>query len=132
MNKCALALAVLFLSACATNEKDDRITSAIDDFIAVGDVEEVDVIRSYQQFKNRVLNDRYVIVYTQKDYYLLLYSHRCRIRYDMPRNPDLREDPHAIYARSETFRGCRIDKLYAITEAQAGELMDIGRAPGEG
>jgi len=131
MNKYVLALAVVLLGACATNEKDDRISGAIDDFIAVGDLEEVDLIRSYQQFDSRTLNDRYVIVYTKKEYYLLAYSQRCRVNYDMPRRPDRREDAYSIYADSGTFRGCRIKALYPITEAEAAELAQIGRAPGE-
>ena len=132
MNRYALALVVLSLGACATNEKDDRITTAIEDFVVVSDLEGVKMIRSYQRFESRALNDRYVIVYTKKDYYLLFYSQRCRVNYDMPRRPDLREDPYAIYADSGTFRGCRIEALYSITGAQALELAQLGRAPGEG
>lgn len=131
MNKSMLALAALFIGACATNEEDDRISTAIDDFVAVSDLEEVHMIRSYQQFDHRVLNDRYVLVYTKKEYYLLGYSQRCRVNYDLPRRPDRRADPYTIYADSETFRGCRIETLYPLTEAQAAELSQIGRAPGE-
>lgn len=132
MNKCVLILAALLVSACATNEEDDQMTSAIDDFIVVNDLEETASIRSYQQFNHRVINDLYVIVYTKKEHYLLAYSLRCRADYDPVPVPDRRAEPHTITARTETFRGCRIDSLYRITEAQAAELMQIGRAPGEG
>lgn len=131
MKKPLLVCALLFLGACATNEKDDRLTDAIDDFIAVSDLESVPMIRSYQQFDQRALNDRYVIVYTKKEYYLLAYAQRCRINYDMPRKPDRRADPYAIYADTDTFRGCHIKALYPVTAEQAVELMQIGRAPGE-
>ena len=132
MNRYPFVLVMLFLGACATNEEDDRITDAIDDFIVVSEVEEVPMIRSYQQFDQRVLNDWYVIVYTKREYYLLAYSQRCHVIYNIPRRPDRRADPHAIYADTDTFRGCHIKSLYSITEAQAAELAEIGRAPGEG
>jgi hypothetical protein len=132
MNKHLFMVVVIFLGACASNdeEEQERI-AAIDDFIAVSDLEEVASIRSYQQFEQEVLNERYVIVYTRSEHYLLAYQQRCHIIYNMPRRPDRRADPYAIYADTDTFRGCHIRALYTITEAQAAELMEIGVAPGE-
>ena len=128
MNKHPLVLAALLLGACASEEERP---DAIDDFIVVSDLEEVNVIRSYIQFEQKVLNELYVIVYTRKEQYLLAYETRCRVMYDMPRRPDRRGDPYAIYADTDTFRGCHIKALYTITVEQAAELMEMGRAPGE-
>jgi hypothetical protein len=132
MRNYLLVIVALLIGACASHEKDDQISDAIDDFIVVSELEEVPMIRSYHQFDQKVLNEWYVIVHTKKDYYLLAYSQRCYIIYDTPRRPDRRMDPHAIYADTDTFRGCHIKSLYTLTEAQAAELMQIGRAPGEG
>lgn len=131
MNKCLLVFVLLFTGACATHEKDDQLTNAIDDFVVVSDLEALPMIRSYQQFDQHVLSEWYVIVSASREHYLLAYSQRCYISYNIPRKPDRRADPHAIYADTDTFRGCHIRSLYSITEAQAAELMEIGRAPGE-
>ncbi len=132
MKKQALVLAAMFLGACASNDEDEQErVEAIDDFIVVSDLEEVASIRSYQQFEQKILNEYYVIVYTRKEQYLLSYERRCYIIYDMPREPDRRADPHAIYADTDTLRGCHIKALYPISKEQAAELMEIGLAPGE-
>lgn len=132
MNKYLFIVVVMLLGACASNDEEEQErVAAIDDFIAVSDLEAVASIRSYQQFEQKVLNELYVIVYTRREQYLLAYEQRCYIIYDMPRRPDRRADPHAIYSDTDTFRGCHIKALYTITEEQAAELMEIGLAPGE-
>ena len=130
MNKRLLVLIVFLLGACAANEEDER-PDAIDDFIAVSELEEVRVIRSLEQFGQNVINDYYVIVTTRKEQFLLAYPYACSWTYDTGRRPDRRRDPHAIYADTDTFRGCRIKAMYPITEAQVAELMEMGRAPGQ-
>lgn len=127
-----LAAALAFAGGCATTDEDDDLPSAIDDFIAVHDLQEVRAIRSYQQFETIVLDEWYVIVHVSDDYYLLSYQQRCRILYDMPRRPDLsREGANTIYADTGTYRGCKLKSIYPITRIEADELMQIGRAPGE-
>jgi hypothetical protein len=79
-----------------------------------------------------VLNDRYVILSTRREQYLLEYPYPCRDDPITQRpRPDIRRDARAIYADSDTFRGCPIGALYAITADQAEELKSIGEAPGE-
>jgi hypothetical protein len=129
MNKQMLILAALFLGACAANEEDEG-PDAIDDFIEVSDLEEVTVIRSYDQLDRVELNDRYVILTTNKEQYLLAYYGRCTEIPGMTKTPDVRRDAHAIYAKSDTFHGCRIKAIYPISEAQEQELVEMGRAPG--
>lgn len=130
MNRVPSILVTILLGACAATDVDDDV-DAIDDFIAVNDLEEVSVIRSYEQFGQVVLNDYYVIVTTRKEQYLLKYAHRCSDFNEATRPPDRRSEPHAIHAKSETFRGCRINALYPISKGQQQELQEIGRAPGE-
>jgi hypothetical protein len=129
MKKQALVLMAMFLGACAANEEEEG-PDAIDDFIEVSELEEVSVIRSYDQFDRIELNQRYVILTTGKEQYLLAYYGRCTGIVGHGQRPDVRRDANAIYAKSDTFYGCRIKAIYPISEAQAGELVEMGRAPG--
>ena len=129
MNNWLLVLVVLLVGACAANEEDER-PDAVVDFIEVSELEEVTVIRSYHRFDRIELNDRYVILKTGKEQYLLEYYGRCTEIVGERTRPDVRRDPNAIYAKSDTFYGCRIKAMYPISEAQIGELVEMGRAPG--
>jgi hypothetical protein len=51
-------------------------------------------------------------------------------RYDGRIEPDRRKDAHALYPRIDTFRGCRIKAIYAITPGQVDEVRDIGKSIG--
>jgi len=129
MNKLLFILAALLLGACAAQEEEEG-PDAIDDFIHVSDLEEVTVIRSYDQLGRVELNERYVILTTNKEQYLLAYYSRCAENPGMTQTPDVRRDAHVIYAKADTFHGCRIKAIYPISEAQQQELVEIGRAPG--
>ena len=126
--------AILILGACASTaedeDKDDDV-SAVRDFIEVSELGTVNSIRTVGQLGQIVLNDRYVIVTTKREQYLLEYAQRCRLYNDEPRRADVRSDPRHIYAKADTFRGCRIGAMYPITKEQAEELETLGRAPGE-
>lgn len=129
MNRCIMVFVACFLGACASNEEDER-PDAIDDFIQVSDLKEVRMIRSMDPLRHRVLNESYVIVTTRKEQFLLAYPSPCPEAYDKRRNPDFRSDARALHADRDTYRGCRMKAIYPITEAQAAELEEIGRAPG--
>lgn len=121
----------MLLVACATTGQEERI-SAVKDFIEVNELEKADSIRTFDRLDQHVLNERFVIVSTRKEQYLLEYPYPCR---DDPvtrlPKPDIRRDARTIYAGSDTFRGCQIRALYAISEDQAEELKNMGEAPGE-
>ena len=131
MKRYAGLFVLMFLAACASTGQEEKI-NAVKDFIEVNQLEKADAIRTFDQLGQHVLNDRYVIVNTRRDQYLLEYSYPCR---DDPLTqrpkPDIRRDSSAIYARSDTFRGCQIGALYPISKDQAEELKNIGEAPGE-
>jgi hypothetical protein len=121
----------MFLTACATTGQEEQI-NATKDFVEVNELEKIAKIRTFDRIDQHVLNDRYVILSTRREQYLLEYPYPCR---DDPMTrrprPDIRRDSSAIYAGSDTFRGCQIRALYPITEDQAEELKNIGEAPGE-
>ncbi len=129
-----LIAATLILAACASTaedkDKDDDV-NAVRDFIEVSDLEAVGSIRTVGQLGQTVLNDHYVIVTAQREQYLLEYAQRCRLYNDEPRRADVRSDPRHLYAKADTFRGCRIGAMYPISKEQAEELEALGHAPGE-
>lgn len=130
MNRLLLILAALFLGGCAVHDEEEG-PDAIDDFIHVSELEETTVIRSYDQLGRVELNEYYVIVTTGKEQYLAAYYSRCKDIPGVRQAPDVRRDAHAIYAKSDTFHGCRIKAIYPISEAQKQELVEMGRIPGE-
>jgi hypothetical protein len=134
VNRPFLLFVLLVVGACASNDEAHDEPSALEDFIAVNDLERVNSIRSFSQLEQHVVNSMYVIVYTRQEQYLLTYNRACNVNYDMPggQQPDIRRDgAHVLYADSGTFRGCKIKEIYAITAAQAEELKHLGLAPGE-
>jgi hypothetical protein len=122
---------LLLLAACATSHQEERI-NAVKDFVEVAGLAQVESIGTYGELDQEILNDEYVIVSTRKQHYLLEYMRRC---FDDPFTnrvkPDVRYDARRLYARTDTFRGCRIKALYEITPDQAEELRNLGTAPGE-
>ena len=131
MKRYAILFVLMFLAACASTGQEERV-NAVKDFIEVNELAKADGIRTFDQLGQHVLNERFVIVSTRREQYLLEYPYPCR---DDPLThrpkPDVRRDSNAIYAGSDTFRGCQIRAIYPITEDQAEELKNMGKAPGE-
>ena len=133
MRASLLVVATLLLIACAAPDEKDgrREDTAITDFIEVNELVPVDAIRTLDQLVGRKVNDTYYIVSTRKQDYLLEYYSPCMPRYDDGRvEPDRRQDARALYQRLDTFRGCRIKAIYAITPGQVDEVREIGRSIG--
>lgn len=127
-----LLFVLVLVSGCAgSSTRQETQNTAIRDLIEVNELEEVDVIRFFQQLDIYEINQYYVIVSERKKRYLVEYFQRCMKDYRGRVEPDFRTDPRAIRPRSDTIRGCRIKAIYAIDEALEGELKAIGKAPGE-
>lgn len=128
-----LVLLLILLGGCAAQQAPQDESDAVEDFIAISELDEVDVIRSMDRFDYDYLTDRYVIVTTRRQYHLVEFFGRCRelTTYDMDVQPDFRYDPKALRAGEDTIRGCRIKTMYEIDKIQAEELEQIGEAPGE-
>jgi hypothetical protein len=131
MRYTGLSLALFFLAACATTKEGER-ADPVEDFVAVSAMPEVDAIVVDDLRTSKVINDRFVIVTTRREIYLIEYAHRC---IDDPLRrvvrPDERRDARRIYAGADTYRGCLIRTLYTMTEAQADELRQIDDAEDE-
>ncbi len=127
MKKLTILLAALVLAGCATTDDGER-PDPVADFIEVSDLEKVSAIKSIDQLESYVLDEYYVIVKARKAEYLLVYYSRCQRDSRNRVTPDRRYDARALYAKSDTYRGCRIKAIYALSDAQAQELREIDTA----
>ena len=129
MKNTLLFVAMLTLVACVTaRPKIDK--EAVDDFVSVRGLEEVDRIRTDTSEGYYELNEYYVIYQARRSDYLFRFARRCWELDERRVTPDERWDANTIRARFDTLRGCRIDKIYGLTETDAEELKQLGEAPG--
>ena len=132
MNKFVLTAAAMLLSGCATQEKavtqDEE--QAIRDYILVRGLEEVDRMRSSNSDSWDELDEYFIIYDTRRNTYLVEFNRACHELNENRVTPDLRREANTIRARSDTIRGCRIDKIFALTEADVAELKSLGETPG--
>jgi len=136
MKRITLLMAIATLAACATqDEQAEQSTQdtaqAVRDFIEVRGLEELPKLRSSGQDGWTSIEDEFLIYEGRREVYLVQFYRRC---YELSDNTrivaDQRWDGNVVHARSDTIRGCRIEKIYALTEAEAAELEQIGETPG--
>ena len=118
---------VALLAGCAA-QQGPTADDAIDDFVALSGLEEMDSIRTRNQFGTSELTKRYTILRTRKDVYLVQFQ-RCPPEFDADDvTPDIRYDRSVLRSRFDTIRGCRIKKIFVIDEASAEELTMLAEA----
>jgi hypothetical protein len=88
-------------------------------------------VRDYRDTWQYV-TDRYVIYRSRMDDYLLEFKGSCDRLTDNSALPpaDVIHD-HRNLRASDTFRGCIVEKLYAISNDQRVELRNLGHSPGQ-
>ncbi len=132
MNKLVITAAAMLLPGCATQERavtqDEE--QAIRDYILVRELEEVDRMRSSNSDSWDELDEYFIIYDTRRETYLVEFNRACYELNDSRVTPDLRREANTIRARSDTIRGCHIDKIFALTEADVAELKSLGETPG--
>ena len=126
----ALAALLMLTAGCAAT-RAPAVDDAVQDFIAVSGLAEQEKIRTRGGYRYDALGERYVIVSAAKQKYLVQFTRRCRELYETAITPDIRRDANVLRARYDTVRGCRIDRIYAVEDVQADELMALGKRPGE-
>lgn len=124
-----LLVAALAVMGCAT-ARPEIDKEAVDDFVSVRGLEELDKIRTDQSAGFYELSEYDVIYQARREEYLFRFARRCWELNERRVTPDERRDGNTIRARFDTLRGCRIDKIYALTETEAEELRQLGEAPG--
>jgi len=124
----AATMMAMLLFGCAA-QTEATATDAIDDFIVVSELEALESVRHRGQFNHKIITEEYVVLTSRKDYYLVRFRRRCRELNENYVVPDIRYDRNKLRAGIDTIRGCRIDRLFAIDEAQAQELEILGKRP---
>jgi hypothetical protein len=123
----------MVLIACAGQPSEESLArdQAVRDFVEVRDLVEADRARVSDRDGWTEITARYII-YRSRNAYLFEFYQPCYALRDNTRIvADVRAEPNLIRARFDTLRGCRIDRIYPLTEAEAAELKAIGEAPGE-
>jgi len=122
----------IFLSACAAQEElatqDEE--QAVRDYIAVRGLPEVDEIRSSSSDHWEILDPNFIIYETRREAFLVEFFRACHELSTKHIVADKRWDLKTINARFDTIRGCRISKIFALTEADLAELKTLGESPG--
>ena len=113
MTKHLLILIAVLAAGCAGSDaspESNVVTrnDAIDDFIEVEELEEVDTIRSRKTLHHTIITERYIILSDNSESYLATFRRRCRELSDSHVTPDIRHEQHTIRARFDTYR-----ELYA-------------------
>ena len=130
----ACLLAFIAVGGCSTTTQTPREIEAVRDFVVAAELEEVTEIRLSRQMTYTHLNVRFVTIPTRRGDYLVEFHRDCRElnRVDItPEMVDIRHNQHVLSAKFDTIRGCRIDRIYEISEAQSEELKVLGDAPGD-
>jgi hypothetical protein len=132
MNKNIALLAIALLSACAAQDETPTqdTEQAVRDFIDVRELAEADNMRTSNRDKWQKIDQNFIIYETSKETYLLEFVRRCFELDQYPVVPDERRSGNLVRARYDTVRGCRIAKLFPLTEGEVAELKAIGESPG--
>ena len=136
MKGTALLIATVLLTACAAQDPAEEqstqdMTQAVRDFIDVRELKEVSRL-STSHADRWVALDPFFLLYTgRRETHLVEFNRRCWELDDNSRIvPDVRRGGSHIHARFDTIRGCRIHKLFELTEHDIAELENIGEAVG--
>lgn len=133
MRTIILASLVALLAACAGTPEVPEETQVIRDYVEVGELAEVDRIRTHGRDGWKPLSNHFVIYSARDGKFLLEFTRVCREMFDNTSvTPDRRQDHNVMRRGMDTLRGCRIDRMYPLTEAQAEELEALVEAAGGG
>ena len=133
MRSVFVLLPLVTVLACSTTTKPRGDAQAVRDYVEVGELEDVEHIRTFSRDSMEYVSDYHVLYKARTSEYLVEFRRICReFRENRMVAPDRRYDYNRLRADEDTIRGCRIDKIYPLTKAQAEELRNLGHAPGAG
>ena len=122
---------VCLLAACAS--QDEQVTQdteqAVRDFIDVRQLTETDTVRTASTDRWDKIDQNFIIYETRSRSYLVEFARRCYELDEVPVVADVRHG-NEISARFDTIRGCRIARIFSLTEGELAELQAIGESPG--
>ncbi len=127
----AATLGLVLMAGCVSAPKEEGVlkkNDAIDDYIKVAELKEVDAINSRGQLNSKIISEKYLIIYDRRSWYILEFKRRCRALYDTEVPADIRRERNVLRSRFDTYRGCAIRSLYEVAEGQADELIMLGES----
>jgi len=130
MNRILALFALTLLVACANTEQQENIVrqnNAVEDYIASAELTEIDAIKARGQISHKEITEKHVILQDSRNVYLATFHRRCRELRPENLQPDYRQDANTIRARFDTYRGCRIERLFKLSEGQETELIQLGK-----
>lgn len=126
-----LIVSLVLLAACAGTPEIPSEVQAVRDYVDVGELGQTDRIRTHGSDEWSPLTDYYALYKSRDGWYLLEFNRICRELTDNTRiTPDRRYDHNVMRRGIDTLRGCRIDRMYPLAEAQKQELEALVK-PGE-
>ena len=102
-------------------------------YVEIGELKEAGSVRTQSRDKWAPVTEHFAVYEARDGHYLFEFDRACREMFDNSRiTPDRRYD-HSVMRRGvDTLRGCRIDKIYELTEGQAQEIEALAKSAGGG
>lgn len=119
------------LAACAGTNEIPADTQAVQDYVEVGELAGVDRVRTHGSDRWTPVTNHFAIYNGRDGQVLLEFNRVCREMFDNTRiTPDRRYDHNVMRRGIDTLRGCRIDGMYPLTDAQAEEIKALAQNAG--
>jgi hypothetical protein len=116
-------VSLALVAGCAGTPEIPPDTQAVRDYVDVGELEGVDRIRTHGSDSWEPLTVHFAMYSARDGRFLLEFTRVCREMYDnLSITPDRRYDHNVMRRGIDTLRGCRIDRMYPLSEAQALEI----------
>lgn len=131
--KYSIGIAASILGACAVDPVYvPPAEQTVQDYVTAAQLQETYEIRKGDRDSWQYINDRYVIYRSRLADYLLEFTGSCDRLTDNSVLPpaDLIHDHRRLRA-ADSFRGCIIETIYEISDAQRVELRNLGHSPGQ-
>lgn len=129
MRICAWVVMCWLVAACAARPPGvDR--AAVEDYIVTRGLEPISFIRTGVSLNSddiRPLNDYHMRYRSGQNHYLIAYMFRCPQELGTV-STDVRGGNY-LRAKTDTIRGCRIDRIYRLTPEESEEMSTLGTAP---
>jgi len=133
MRLTCLVSVLTLMAGCSSTPQVAVETQTVRDYVEVGELEDVKHIRVYSHDSWSYLTEYFVLYEARTSDYLVEFRRRCpELRDNAVIVGDHRYDHNRLRVNEDTLRGCRIGKIYPLTEAQVIELRNLGKGPGEG
>ena len=133
MRIAAMAAVLALVVGCTGTPEIPEDTQAVRDYVEVGELAQTDRIRTHGSDSWRPLTLHFALYSGRDGAFLLEFTRLCREMFDNTSiTPDRRYDHNVMRRGIDTLRGCRIDRMYPLTEAQKQEIEALVKSADSG